>query len=162
MVKTGKGMGITQCHTTAEQQTQPTHRSNSLQPTWSDWQGNRTLLPFLTDNSTLWVTALLDHLLWGMYSLVTFVPLYWQSSTFFWNNHMSIRWWQLSTPKSHMSQQKLLCHWIETDSILLMGCWPQLSRHPRTIRQPWPLLSFCGRAGFREQGLKRTTSIGTE
>lgn len=68
----------------------------------------------------------------GAGTLITFVPLYWQSPTFLWNNHMSIKWWQLSTPKSHMSQQKLLCHWTETDSILLKGCWPQLPNSPNT------------------------------
>lgn len=123
-----------------------------------------TWLPLPSGNSAMWVTALLDHLLQGMRSPVTFVPLYWQSPHSLWNNHLSMEDNNHPPPilKPRMSQQKLLCHSTETDSrIPWMGYWPQFSSSPT----PWeyqpslPPLQWQGR--FQGTGSEENSSDDT-
>jgi hypothetical protein len=87
-------------------------RPASLQPIQPDWQMHTTLLPFLTSNSALWVTALLGHHLWGMYSLVALGPLRWQITNSLWITKCLSDDETCQSPilKSHTPQHKLLWH----------------------------------------------------
>lgn len=107
----------------------------------------------------MWVTALLDHLLQGMRSPVTFVPLYWQSPHSLWNNHLSTEDDnhppQSSNPARHnrscsVTQLKLTQGFLGWDT----GPNSPAPQHPGNTSQAF--LPFNGRAGFREQGLKKT------